>query len=212
MKKNILTTMMILILSLMLSACNSNSDSLTEAQNVLGDTVSTDIIEFTVKKAALAYSAEGATFEPYSYVIENADSVCEPVESGGFYQSNKGHALVCLDFVIKNLDRGYLNTDDSLFDFAISQGANEASVFGYDPSSPNGTSWFSLTGKPVAENESGFVYCRTGNIILDAGEYAEIKWVGVVNFEPDNLSEPFKLIVNVKNSAREKEKFIFTVE
>ena len=223
MMKKAISLFLALMMCLSLCACGSgtNASETTEtptetAEAMIkqspGDTVSTDIIELTVKKAALAYYAEAASTSTSDGRTVNVDSACEPKESGGFYECNKGHALVCLDFVLKNTDRGSLNTDSSIVAFSVCQGENTGSVFGYDLNDPNGSGGLRLSRMPVAMNGGDFKTCDTNNKILSAGEYAEIKWVGVVNFEPDSISDPFDLYVDIKNSSGEKEQFVFSIE
>lgn len=68
-------------------------------------------------------------------------------------------------------------------------------------------------GKGVITNIGySFTACPTVNIIMNAGECVEIKYVGIVGFEPDDLSSPFDVIVKMKNSNDEEESFIFTIE
>lgn len=166
----------------------------------LGDTVSTDIIDLTVKKAALAFYAEGATHTSDGKVT-NIDTACEPAENGGLYSCNKGHALVCLDFVIKNNDRAKLDTRDLIVSFTVRQGDNENMVFGYDPNSPSGKGGLNLYLMPIASNGGDFIICKSSNKLISAGEELEIKWVGIVSFEPDDVNGSFDLVAEVKNSS-----------
>lgn len=166
----------------------------------LGDTVSTDIIDLTVKKAALAFYAEGATHTSDGKVT-NIDTACEPAENGGLYSCNKGHALVCLDFVIKNNDRAKLDTRDLIVNFTVRQGDNENMVFGYNPNSPSGSGGLNLYLMPIASNGGDFIICKSSNKLISAGEELEIKWVGIVSFEPDDVNGSFDLVAEVKNSS-----------
>lgn len=180
-------------------------------QKNAGDTVSTDIMELTVKKAALGYYAEGAETSTADGKTTNADTACEPAE-GGFYSCNKGHVLVCLDFVLKNTDRASLNTSDYIVTFFIRQGENYAPVRAYDLNNPDGGYGLNLFQAPIAINGSDFVTNGTSNIIVDADESAEIKMVGVAGFEAEDLSAPFELIVDLNNSSGSSEKFIYNIE
>lgn len=66
-----------------------------EMQNLsLGDTVTTDFMEFTLDNAQLAVAIETDNFTPIEY---------SPEVKG--YVAAKGHTFVLLDFTIKNLDR-----------------------------------------------------------------------------------------------------------
>lgn len=225
MKKTI-SLLLALVLCLSLCACGAEkspettkaptteaTEPPTESVNkqALGDTVSTDIIELTVKKAALAYYAEGASTSTSDGRTTNVDSACEPAENGGLYKCNKGHTLVCLDFVLKNTDRGNLDTGNYIVSFTVRQGENEGYVFGYDLNNPNGLGGLNLYLMPVALNGGDFKTNKTSNKILSPGEYAEIKWVGVANFEPDSINDSFDLVVSIMSSSGNEE-FVFTVE
>ena len=83
----------------------------------IGDTVSTDIIELTVENADLSYYA---------------DETCEPVENEGFFTSNTGNTLVCLDFTITNTDSADLDTNFLSLYFTALQNGNYSTVKGYD--------------------------------------------------------------------------------
>ena len=220
--KKTLALLLALVMALSLCACGSNSntasnnESASKTESVeqtettentdtiiaqsLGDTVSTDIIDLTVKKAALAFYAEGATHTSDGKVT-NIDTACEPAENGGLYSCNKGHALVCLDFVIKNNDRSKLDTRDLIVSFTVRQGDNENMVFGYDPNSPSGKGRLNLYLMPIASNGGDFIICKSSNKLISAGEELEIKWVGIVSFEPDDVNGSFDLVAEVKNSS-----------
>ena len=65
---------------------------------------------------------------------------------------------------------------------------------------------------PISIDGGDFKTNDTDNKIIDAGQSMEIKYVGVVGFEPDDLSAPFEVVVDMKNSNGESEKYIYTIE
>lgn len=182
-----------------------------EIANTVGETVSTDIMEVTVKKAALGYYANGASTSTSTGITANVNEACEPSESG-FYESSKGRCLLCIDFVIKNTDRGNINTSDYIINFHVNQNGKSAIVRGYDLNSKDGTYGLNLSRMPISIDGGDFKTNDTDNKIIDAGQSMEIKYVGVVGFEPDDLSAPFEVVVDMKNSNGESEKYIYTIE
>lgn len=174
-----------------------------------GAAVSTDIIELTVHKASLCYYAAGATTSSDGETV-NPEEACEPADSDALYSCNKGHALVCLDYTIKNTDRDRLDTGDRIVQFSILQDGNSYPVNGYDLNVPDGNPLgLSLYLVPIARNGGRFRTSQTSNVIIEAEESYEIKAVGVAGFEAD-LSAPFDLIVSVQNSSGNNENFIYS--
>ena len=200
---------LILTLVMVLSLCGCGAGAKTAA---LGETVSTDILEVTVKKAVLAYSAAGATYNPSTKIISNIDEVCEPSD-GGLYQSNKGRCLLCINFVLTNTDRATIDTMDLGIRFTVKQKGKSADVNGYDFNDPDG--WaidgVDLRSMPVSMNGKDFKLNETLNVLISAGKSVEIKYVGVVGFEPDALDDPFEVVVSIPNSAGERETFTYAV-
>lgn len=182
-----------------------------EIANTVGETVSTDIMEVTVKKAALGYYANAASTSTSTGITANVNEACEPTESG-FYESSKGRCLLCIDFVIKNTDRRGINTSDHIINFHVNQNGKSAIVRGYDLNNKDGTYGLDLSRMPISIDGGYFMTNYTENIIIDAGQSMEIKYVGVVGFEPDDLSAPFEVVVDMKNSNGESEKYIYTIE
>lgn len=181
----------------------------------LGDTVSTDIIELTVKKASLSYYAVGMTRDTVTHEIVNIESAYEPPEDDTvfcYYSCNKGRVLVCLDFVITNTDRALLNTNDYLFSFGLKQNDNLSDVNSYALNEPDGNPFgFEYDQCGVAKNGGYFIHNISSNLLFDAGSSYEIKQVGVASFEAD-LSAPYELIVGVADSSGNYKLFTYSVE
>ena len=207
--KRVLTLILALLMVLSLCGCGGGADAKTTA---LEETVSTDILEVTVKKAALAYAAAGASYDARTNVIVNLDEACEPADSG-LYQSNKGRCLLCIDFVLKNTDRATIDTDDCSVQFTVKQNEKSADVRGYDFNNPDGSGLggLRLAYMPISVDGGDFIHNETLNKLIDAGQSLEIKYVGVVGFEPDALDDPFEVVVSIPNSAGERETFTYTV-
>lgn len=180
-----------------------------ESAKGIGETVSTDIVDVTVKKAALGYYANGVVSDSCDNVT-NVSEACEP-SNGGFFESSKGRCLLCIDFVIKNTDRsGYIDPSDYI-SFTVRQNGKSAVVKGYDLNEKDG--WF-LDGfrfidLPISFDGGPFEIKVTPYV--DAGHSMEVKYVGVVGFEPDGLDDPFEVIVTIMNSKRTKERYIYAI-
>lgn len=187
------------------------NDIAASAAKKLGDTVSSDIIELTVKKAALSHYAESPRQDAATGKTTNVDSACEPAD-GGFFSCSKGRTLLCLDFVLKNTDRDTLDTGNYIVSFAVKQGDNYATAKGYDLNNKDGSFGLNLAFSPIAYNGGDFYTNDTSNELISAGQSAEIKVVCVLGFESVDLSAPFSLIVNVSNSSNGTESFIYAVE
>lgn len=175
-----------------------------------GDTVSTDIMELTINEAALAFYATGASTSSDGKTA-NVEEANAPAESGGLYTAAKGRCLTCIDFTMKNTDRGSMNTSDYVLHFSAVQGEKYGNVNGYDLNMEDGTYGLNLWNAPIAYDGGDFYTNDTSNDIIDAGQSARIKYVGIAGFEAD-LDAPFDLIVYLKNSSGETETFIFTIE
>lgn len=177
------------------------------------DTVSTDILEVTVHSAVLSYSAVGAQTSTSDGRTTNISKACLPPSDNDYalYKANKGHSLLCVDFTLKNTDRDSLNTSDYIVSFSVNQNGNSSSVNGYDLNNANGSYGLNLSHMPISTNEQDFKTNDTGNIIMRAGETDRIKYVGIFGFDAD-LSAAFDLVVEIKSSDGNTEKFIYAFE
>lgn len=176
--------------------------------NKPGDMVSSDIVELTINEAALAYYATGASTGSDGKTA-NVDEANSPAASGGLYTAAKGRCLTCIDFTIKNTDRSSLNTNDYIIQFSAVQGDKYGTVRGYDPNNDDGSYGLNLWNAPIAYDGGDFYTNDTSNDIIQAGETARIKYVGIAGFEAD-LNAPFDLIVSLRNSSGGMETFIYT--
>lgn len=182
-----------------------------EVTKSVGETVSTDILDVTVKKAALGYYANGVTFL-ITGEVTNLSEACEPSDSGdsnfGDFASSKGRCLLCIDFVVKNNDRNAINPADYI-SLSVRQNGKSAVVRGYDLNDKNGRSGLYLLNLPLSFDGGDF----TINAIpaVDPGHSMEVKYVGVVGFDPDDLADPFEVIVSIKNSNGERERYIYAI-
>ena len=183
--KRFIAIISILAMTILLAGCGGSS---AETYS-LGETVSTDTMEFTLHNAQLSYYA---------------DSMCEPAENEGAYASSKGSVLVCLDFELKNTDR--VDYDTRFFTanrFTLQQGKNTVGL------SDDDKFYF---GKPVYSEIKGKWEANDAmNILMDPDSTVHVKYVATANFEPEDLNAPFTISVNL-NSSEGSEDFTYAIE
>lgn len=171
---------------------------------------STDIMEFTIKEAGLGFYANNYSYRS-SGEITNIDSAFKPSTSDKLFQSSKGHCLIYIDFVIKNIDRTSLDTKDQIVDFIVLKDGNESFVNGYDLNNNDGNFGLDLSLTGIAENGGKFYKHTSTNSIISADETIEVKYVGVVGFEPQKTDGNFEIVVELKNSNDEIEPFVYSI-
>lgn len=177
---------------------------------VVGQVVSSDIIELTVNNVKLSYYAI-APQTGSNGKTGNPDEACSASENEEkFFVARKGRTLVCLDFTLKNNDRGSLNTDRGLVSFSVQQNDNYAKVNGYDLNSEDGRPGLNLSFSPISVNGQDFVTNDTSNEIISAGDSVRIKVVGIIGFDAD-ITAPFELVVSIDNSSGGEEQFVYLI-
>jgi len=197
----------VMLMALMVSLCSCGA---TSTKYNVGGTVSSDIAELTVKKASLGYYAAAASTSTSTGKTANISTAFEPTDkSNVFFKASKGYTLVCLDFVLKNLDRD--DIQNYVVSFSVKQNGETAAVMGYDLNMKGGSGNLNLSYASIAYNGStDFYTSRTMNEIIDPGESVEIKTVGIIGFDAD-LDAPFELIAELKNSSGKAEKFVYEI-
>lgn len=217
------------------SACSSGSSSeskgvssvsseATATTYKLGDTVSTDIIDFTLKNATFAFYADKhLEFDSKTRVLtaKTAENYALPEEqpNGDMdFTANKGRVLICLEFVIKNNDRAKINIGGSFADwlsddFNITYDGQDYLVKGYDLNDPDGDTFGFDLAEAITSLSAGekWVYSGTNNQFLEAGKELTARTVGIASFEPSSLTDAFLFRVDVLNSKKEKEQFVFSI-
>lgn len=216
-----LSLLLAIALCLSLCACGDKKDTgATKAteqpaptteptvQLELGETASTDIVNFTLDKSQFTL-----------YVSNVSSNYVEPMdEPNELFNASIGHCYVSLTFTITSKDRGgSLDFAGSFCDwnpkFTVSYGGEEYPVNGFDLNNKSGSSSFTLAYTAVLDRDSGNILYRndTGNALISAGETITFRSFGVIGVEPENLTDSFKLTVSVPNSNGENERFTYTV-
>ena len=167
----------------------------------LNETASTDIVDFTLKDAKLSY-----------YASSKDSRLGEPIDAddGGIFQAAVGRVLVILTIHVKNKDRVTLNVNGSGWDLSFKLGYKgvEYSLLGYDLNSKSGGS-VSLTAESK-DGGSSWTMHTSSNALLYSGESGTYRLVMVAGIDPDSLSDPFTVTVNVPSSTG-KQLFTYSV-
>lgn len=219
--KKALSLTLALVLCLSLCACGGNTETddtkaaaqttpTTEpsVQLALGETASTDIVDFTLDKSQF-------TLHVSNVMTNYVEPMAEPNE---LFNASIGHCFVSLTFTITNKDRGgSLDFAGTFGDwnprFTVSYGGNEYPVKGFDLNDKNGSYSFTLAYTAVLDRATGEMLYRnnTDNVLISAGETITYRSFGVIGVEPENLTDSYKLTVSVPNSKGELELFTYTI-
>lgn len=172
----------------------------------LGDTVSTDILDFTLLDCKFAIYASATLNETY----------LQPVEESTMYGAKVGHSLAIPSFTITNKDRsGNINigANGGELSWSISYGDKEWFLrkFGLDDSEPSPL--MSLSPGAIIDPNSGNMIEKHDamNYLLDAGETISFRTIGVLVGEPENYNDEFKFNVEIPTSSGSKTSFTYIV-
>lgn len=217
--KKALSLILALVMCLSLCACGGNNDTTvpTEPKTVptepptvkvnLGETVSTDIAEFTLLDSSFTY-----------YATSLSTNYVAPVDEPDYFTASVGHCLVSVTFKITNKDRGGSlsfagGAGNWKPNWTVSYNGADYSVKGYSLSSNSGNHWIDLAYAALLSADGNETIKRYGlsNYLLYAGDTVTLRTIGVIDIEPENLTDSFDFTVGVINSKGEHELFTYTV-
>ena len=221
--KRIMSLVLLLVLCLSLCACGGGNDTpeTTEAPTettqaptepviklALGETASTDLAEFTLENSTFTY-----------YVSNVSTNYVEPTdEPNDLFAASIGHCYVSVTFTITNKDRGGSISYAGSFaewhpNWSVTYGGVDYPVKGYDLNNNAGTGSISLQFSAVVDKETGKVIEKhsSGNYLLSAGETVTLRAFGIIDADPENLTDGFEFTVGVPNSKGEYEYFTYIV-
>lgn len=173
-----------------------------------GDTVSTDVIDFTLHSAEFSYYTSSMT-NNYAMPVPNNDVFT--------FTTNTGRTFVCMTFTIKSKDRGTIDVGGIFGDWTLNfnalYGGESYEIKGFDLNDKNGSHGINLAyaafsydgGKTFKEN-------ITANTLLRAGKTVTIRTFGVITVDPKDVKDVFDLKINVLNSDGENEYFIYEIK
>lgn len=216
--KKTLSLILTLTLCFTLCACSSNDTEVettsteTNTEVVtkysLGETVSTNLAEFTLENSSLTY-----------YVSNNSTNYVEPTDTPNtLFAASVGHCYVSVTFTITNKDRGGSISFASFASewdpkWSVSYNGVDYPVKGYSLNDNAGTDYINLGFSAIIEKETGHVNQKhtNQNYLLSAGETITIRTFGIIDVEPQNLTDGFEFTVGVPNSNNEYEYFTYVV-
>lgn len=175
----------------------------------LGETVSTDILDLTMEKAAFCYFASSSRDQLWA--TPSAE------DKGGIFKTNKGRTFVAMTFTVKNNDRQTLDIAESMGDgwnmnWKMIYHNTTYNIRSFDLNNKDGGYGLDL-GFAAVSTDGGVTFkpYDSMNYLLDAGKSITIRVLGIVGMEPDSLTDGFDLVVNVLNSDSNDEEFIYRV-
>jgi len=205
--KKLLSFILVLATCLSLAACGSSDDG---AVYSLGDTVSTDIYDFTLTAAeftvAVGNTSGDSFFTPKAYDAKK--------DSGNPYVAPVGRTLVAFTYTVTNKNRTSDEFHKGSFVSVKYDGKSfkslkqvDGAYFLYESKQIRGTNGKLNTYAP------GQWHSCTGisNFLLGAGEKETRRGYVEISAEVTDLDAPVELTVSVPNSEGKKEKFTYVV-
>lgn len=174
----------------------------------IGETASTDLAEFTLESSQFTY-----------YVSNVSTNYVEPTEEANtLFAASVGHCYVSLTFTITNKDRGGSISYAGSFpewtpNWTVSYGGNDYTVKGFDLNNNAGSSSISLSYSAIMNKDTGKMLGKhdSGNYLLSAGETVTLRTFGIIDTEPEALTDGYEFTVGVPNSSGAYEFFTYTV-
>lgn len=205
--KKILALALALVLCFSLVACTGNSGNDIVKVN-LKETVSTDIVDFTLENSELAY-----------YVSNVSTNYVEPTEKPNtMFAARTGTCYVSMTVTITNKDRGGNIDFGGIFgdwdpsNWKVTYNGESYEMFGFDLNQDNYKS-INLAYSALVDKDTNKVISKVGtdNKLIDAGKTVTIRMFGIIHTEPAALTDGFDLEVSVPNSKGEYEKFVYAI-
>ena len=179
----------------------------------LGETVQTDILEFTLKSATLAqYAERSLKWDKNTLEVESADHYIIPTDTPSEYgfKTNKGRTLICLEYSYKSNDREKVEIASN--GMKVTYNGSEVDVKGYKDGKPDGDSGFYQYNAIIKVNDGDrWFYPNQQSIFIPVGETGTFRNNGIAKFEPKSLADSFDLRVSVLDSSGEKQDFVYTI-
>lgn len=185
----------------------SEEEPVLERHNI-GDTVATDLVEFTLDDMSFAIALENSlpfgndiTPEEDHYLLPKEYDPEEDAKNA--FVASKGHTLVSIVFTANNLDRNSIDLDPSFgagYEFVNVVYKDKT----YTESDFSEKKWWTMP-----ESHTGVDPTTVVNVYVGNGAPEIHRGYVDVPFEPDSLDDPFELIVTLPNSDGTSTSFLF---
>ncbi len=189
----------------------NNEQDISSASKVLGDTVSTNIFDFTLISAEPAIALDNNN---------DTDRIFMPKEYEASHDANnpfvapKGSTIIALTFEITNTDRSGISIGCSIpgsetleFDWKVQY--NNELYYIKNSASQKSTS-FELKPGNVLYNNSVREKTVTGKL-LQPGETLQVRTFGYFDTDMEDLNDDLKVIIPLLNSKGESEIFVYDI-
>ena len=181
------------------SAQNAENTTPAETYYKIGDTVSTDIVEFSLDKAQLAIALSSVYDDTY----------CSPKDYDVNEDANnpfvcaKGHTYAAFTYTINNLDRTSYQGELPLVSAEYKNTKSNKQVDGAEYNKEN-NEWGKTGNNPVSP-----IY--SWHFVLEVGEAKTFRSFIDIPVEADNLSDDFYLLIELPNSDGSTSIFTYLV-
>ena len=178
------------------------------AKLALGESAITDIAGLKLDSSEFCYYMEDTLDETYLTPTDEAND---------YYAASVGYCYVAMTFTISNIDRGgSLDVCAGGWDilFTASYNGQEYPLRSFVLWDNGGNPYVFQLDTAVITDKTGKSELRTGdsvNYILHAGETITIRTFGIINVDPESLTDGYELTINVPNSKGEYEYFTYTI-
>ena len=198
-----------LSIAIVLCLCSCGGEGNSAVKLALEEMASTDLVDFTLEKAEFTYYVENTIDDTYYLPTEDKDTI---------YAASLGNCLVALTFTMENKDRaGNISVCDISSEgwnpeFEVTYNKEKYELKGFDLNKNDGDR-FDLTHSAEVNLETGEMLETHGasNYLLDAGETVTLRTFGIINTEPENLTDGFDFSVKIPTVDGKYQKFTYTV-
>lgn len=191
MRKILLTVMCIMSLCLF-SACGGAQSEKYE----LGDTVSTDIVDFKLEKADFAIACENTVNE--NYLLPR--SYNPSTDTKNPFVAPVGKTIVAMTFTVKNNNRTSIHFGSAFGDWDLYWKVRyKGSKYSLHDNDTDAL-YLDFHSSLIRYNGGKWNLSETDSIILDPGKTITVRTFGIIDTEVEDLNDSFDLIVNVMSS------------
>lgn len=219
--KKFISLLLVGVICFSLCSCANNSSTDKENETevnpsqsfTIGDVISTDIFDLTIDDAQFCFYADGSSMSSSYLTGKVNDTYYLPTETeSSCYVASVGHTLISLTFTVTNKDRvsrrigGTFEGSGWEFNkWTVRYNGKKYDLNAFNLNNPDGKN-FNIEDA-IIRKDDGFYKADTMDQLLDSNESMTIRVLGIVNVDPENLSDNFELNVNVQNSKDKDEKF-----